>query len=142
MIEVILKSNRTSTNSNPAEEAQLYTVDGMYWRVLNRPRRWRPPTDVYELDDTLVVRVEIAGMKEADFSISLTNRWLSITGARSESSERRAYHQMEIPFGEFAVELEVPFAIDENRIEAYYQDGFLKVLLPRERSHQIKIEGK
>jgi HSP20 family molecular chaperone IbpA len=73
---------------------------------------------------------------------SLTNRWLSITGARSESSERRAYHQMEIPFGEFAVELEAPFVVDENRIEAYYQDGFLKVLLPRERSHQIKIEGK
>ena len=140
MIEVILKPDRSSSNPNPAEEAQFYTVDGMHWRVLNRPRYWRPLTDVYEIEDALIVRVEIAGMKEENFSISLTGRWLSITGVRSDFSERRAYHQMEIQFGEFAVELEVPFVVDEDRIEAFYQDGFLKVVLPRARSHQVKLD--
>ncbi len=143
MIEVILKPNPSSANSNPGEEAQFYTVDGLHWRVLSRPRYWHPPTDVYELDDTLIVRVEIAGMKEENFSISLTGRWLSITGVRSDLSERRAYHQMEIQFGEFAIELEVAFVVDENRIEAFYQDGFLKVVLPKAHSQKVKlnIEG-
>ena len=41
---------------------------------------WRPPTDVYELEETLVVRVEIAGMREEDFIIQLNGRILSIRG--------------------------------------------------------------
>jgi HSP20 family molecular chaperone IbpA len=47
---------------------------------------------------------------------------------------------MEIPFGEFAVEIELPLAVDENRVEASYQDGFLKIILPKKRAQPIRIE--
>jgi HSP20 family protein len=141
MIEVIFKPDRSPSNQNSTEDTPFYTIDGLQWRVFSRPRTWRPPTDAYEIEDSLVVRVEIAGMKEEDFSVSLSGRLLSITGIRSELPERRAYHQMEISFGEFAIELEAPFAIDENRVVAFYQDGFLKISLPKARPHPIKIEG-
>ena len=34
------------------------------------PRLWRPPTDVYETDDAVTVKIEIAGMDPKDFNIS------------------------------------------------------------------------
>jgi hypothetical protein len=51
-------------------------------RVPSRQHQsWRPPTDVYETDDFVVVKVEIAGVDEQGFSISLdANRWRSPTG--------------------------------------------------------------
>ena len=54
------------------------------WRLSLRSTSWRPPTDVYEVDDDLIVRVEIAGMREEDFSIELNGRILSIRGMRNK----------------------------------------------------------
>jgi HSP20 family protein len=104
-----------------------------------RTTAWRPPTDVYESEDVLVVRVEIAGMREEDFVIQLNGRILTIRGVRQDLPERRAYHQMEIRFGEFSIDLELPFHIDPEQVQATYSNGFLRVQLPKARPRQIPI---
>ncbi|MBN1146914.1 MAG: Hsp20/alpha crystallin family protein [Anaerolineales bacterium] len=106
-----------------------------------RTPAWRPPTDVYEFEETLVVRVEIAGMREEDFSIQLNGRLLSIRGARQDVAERRAYHQMEIRFGEFSIDLELPFDVESEQVQATYSNGFLRVQLPKARPRHIPIMG-
>lgn len=140
MIEVKKRSDQPSSNWNAADDYQSYVQDGLRWRLNSRPRIWRPAADVYEVEDAIIVRVEIAGMREPDFVVSLHARLLTISGTRSDVPERRAYHQIEIPFGEFSLDFELPDAVDENRVEAHYKDGFLKVFLPKARSHTIKIE--
>jgi HSP20 family protein len=112
------------------------------WRIVSRPHVWRPPTDVYETEDALIIRVEVAGMRESDFTISLVDRSLTIRGIRQDTSERRAYHQMEIPFGEFSTELELPYTVIADKVEAIYREGFLKITLPIERPKHIKVEGQ
>lgn len=107
-----------------------------------RSHAWRPPTDVYETDEALVVRVEIAGMEEKDFTISLTDRLLTIRGVRQEASERRAYHQMEIFFGEFVSEIELPCAVQPENVNAEYQFGFLRLELPKEQPLRIHISDE
>ena len=107
--------------------------------MTSRTYTWTPPTDVYETDDDLVVRVEVAGMHEEDFSIELKNRQLLIYGARQENPERRAYHQMEIRFGEFIIKFELPASIEVDQIQAIYSEGFLRVILPKVRPRQIPI---
>jgi len=111
------------------------------WRLSMRTPAWRPPTDVYEWEETLVVRVEIAGMREQDFAIQLNGRILTIRGTRQDLPERRAYHQMEIRFGEFNIDLELPSHVDADQVQATYSDGFLRVQLPKARSRQIPIKG-
>ncbi len=102
------------------------------WNILSRPRSWCPPTDVYETEDAVVIRVEIAGMQEGDFSITLEDRSLAIRGIRpDELLEKRAYLQMEIPFGEFRTDIELPCEVEIQDIVANYQDGFLRVYLPK-----------
>lgn len=110
------------------------------YRLASRSHVWRPPTDVFETDDVLVVRVEIAGMVETDFTIMVDERFLMIRGVRAEAAERRAYHQMEIRFGEFGVDIELPYPVAVNEISAVYSNGFLRVMLPKARPHRIEIE--
>ncbi len=129
---------RSSRNAEPfkpgfyvVDDIQRMSPDSVHLHLTMRSPAWRPPTDVYEIDDAVIVRVEIAGMHETDFSIILDGRYLSIRGVRQDVTERRAYHQMEIRFGEFNVDVEMPAAIDVENVQATYQNGFLKIILPK-----------
>ena len=110
------------------------------WRSPRRAHLWRPPTDVYETEDAVIVRVEIGGMQEKDFSIALTGRSLVIRGIRMEAPERRAYHQMEVFFGEFVSKVELPCAVVGDQVQAEYRAGFLRVVLPKERPQKVQIK--
>jgi len=111
------------------------------WRVSGSTHIWRPPTDVLELEENYLVRVEIAGMNEKDFDIILDQNYLTIKGVRPEISTRRAYHQMEINFGEFITTVEIPGPIDPQAVSAEYKAGFLTITLPKVTPKQIPING-
>ena len=114
-------------------------VGHVHWRVSNRARVWRPPTDVYVTETAVKVRVEIAGMSTSEFTIALNDQHLSIRGERTEPSEKRAYHQMEVNFGEFATEVEIHWEIDAEAVEAEYNDGFLQITLPLAKPHKVEV---
>jgi HSP20 family protein len=136
MISFRLMPNPNRLGSSNSESPSFYLVNV---RGTNRPRVWRPPTDVYEFEDRVIVRVEIAGMQESDFSINLDQNILTINGVRPDKNERRAYHQMEIPFGEFITEVEIHSPIDSDQVNAEYSDGFLIISLPKIQPRQITI---
>lgn len=120
------------------EESQLINK-GKRWRNGVRSRIWQPPTDVFETEDEVIVRVEIAGMREEDFSISLTGSMLTIRGNRPDILERRAYHQMEIFFGEFTTEAKLPHPVKADQVHAEYKAGFLRLVFPIVRPRKIKV---
>ena len=131
-----------SSDFSGSSDFQFLESSPLNWRLSSRSHAWRPPTDVYETEDVLHVRVEIAGMREEDFAIELNGRLLTIRGLRQDTSERLtklAYHQMEIRFGEFNVEFELPFPVDSGQVQATYSDGFLRITLPKARPHTIPI---
>jgi HSP20 family protein len=114
------------------------------WIPLRRTRTWRPPTDVYETDDFVVVKVEIAGMEEGDFTISLSSRSLTITGVRHDPLAEAedltlSYQQIEIRYGGFETQAYLPWAIVEDEIEATYEDGFLMVVLPKAKAQKVPV---
>ncbi len=139
MIDVYLSKDPLGQSWNCVEDGPTFMVDGAPWRLVNRHRLWRPPTDIYETDETIVVRLEVAGMKEEDFSVTLRERQLYICGTRNDVPERRAYHQMEIPFGQFAIEIELPAAVKHDNVAAFYRDGFLKITLIKAATFTIQI---
>jgi HSP20 family protein len=118
------------SDSLPGGSSSVDT-DPWPWRSLLRSSGWRPPTDVYETAQAYVVRVEIAGMREDDFIIELDGRILAIRGVRPDVNERRAFHLMEIRFGEFALELELPGPVSEAEVSAVYTNGMLRIILPK-----------
>ncbi len=101
------------------------------WIVCRHTCAWQPPTDVYEDDDGIVVRIEVAGMRDEDFSISIVGPKLIVAGTRVDPAPKRMYHQMEIRFGEFRVEIDLLRQVAVENVEARYDEGFLSVYLPR-----------
>jgi len=114
-------------------------VPGQHWMSTGQHKVWRPPTDVYETDTCIVVTVEIAGMEEQDFAISLDARRLIIGGVRHDPASKLGYQQMEIMYGHFETDVHVPGAIDKDGVEATYQNGFLSVSLPKVAPRQVPI---
>jgi len=133
MIEVVSMPNPQRHENHVPEELLFMDMGPFHWHLSVRAHAWRPPTDVFETEEAIVVRVEIAGMEEDDFQIELDGRYLSIKGVRPDPPERRAYHQMEIQVGEFSIEVELPSAVAATEVEAVYNNGFLRVVLPKAR---------
>ncbi|HMZ07903.1 MAG TPA: Hsp20/alpha crystallin family protein [Anaerolineales bacterium] len=132
MPTVIRKSRETLM------EVRRDILHAVGWQV--RSSIWSPPTDLYETEYAYIIRMEIAGMREEDFEVSLQNDTLSITGSRPDYPERRAYHQMEIRFGKFASFVGLPGPVDIDQSKAEYVDGFLTVTLTKATPTNIKVE--
>ena len=62
-------------------ETRREILHAVSWQV--RSNVWSPPTDEYETENAYVVRVEIAGMNEDDFEVSIENTTLLIAGGWS-----------------------------------------------------------
>jgi HSP20 family molecular chaperone IbpA len=105
----------------------------------HQQRNWRPSTDVYETEASLVVKVEIAGMSEKDFAVSLSNRTLTISGVRRDPDSKLSYQQLEIPYGHFSTEVFLPYSVERNEIGATYENGFLTVTLPKLKPRRVPI---
>ena len=101
---------------------------------------WTPPTDVYETEENLVVKMEVAGMREEDFEVSVEDQVLILRGTRPDRNERRAYYQMEIRFGKFEISIGLPAGIDLDKAIAEYKDGFLTVIFPKLHAKHIEVE--
>lgn len=122
-------------------ERRRMLVETIGWQVRVQHHIWSPPTDLFETQSAYIVRVEVAGMREQDFSVVLEHNYLTISGSRNEPHERRAYHQMEVRFGEFSTVADLPGPIDIKASRAEYEDGFLTVTLPKASPNQISIKG-
>jgi len=115
---------------------------GHSWLMVRHTHVWRPPTDVLEFSDRLLVRIEVAGMRDGSFNVALHDRKLYISGTRPRAEHERSaqqYHRMEIAYGEFRVEVSLPWPISREQATATYRDGFLHVELPRARNQQLYV---
>ena len=100
---------------------------------------WRPPLEVYETEEALIVRAEIADMEQARLDVSIDDSMLSIRGERPDQcrAEKRSYHEARIPYGAFGADVFIPFPVDAERTEAEYHNGFLRIVLPRSAARTI-----
>jgi HSP20 family protein len=122
-----------------ADETESLRPDANRLRNGLRSHVWRPATDVFETEESIVVRVEIAGVREEDFSILLKGNQLTVRGNRPDVLERRAYYQLEISFGDFLTEVDLPGPVLSDQVTAEYIDGFLRLVFPKDRPKKIIV---
>ena len=102
--------------------------------VLHRSTTWRPLADILESSEMMTVKIELAGMKEEEIEVTLYEDALVISGERHddhESQESLHYHEAQIRYGPFRVEVFIPSPIDREAVTARYEDGMLSVDLPK-----------
>jgi HSP20 family protein len=104
---------------------------------------WRPPLDVYESDDALIVVAELAGVQEEAIQVAIDDSILSIRGERGAVCHEtlRSVHEMGILHGRFGADIYLPIAVDPDRAEATYDRGLLHVRLPKAGGTRVAISS-
>ena len=133
--------------------AEIQTeMNRLFDTFLNRPagpgmteRLWAPAMDMYETKDDLYVQVELPGVKEKDVQVSFTNDVLTVKGERAQQQEVRDddSHRLERWFGKFERSIELPMAVQADKVKATYRDGVLEIKLPKAETvkpKEIKID--
>jgi HSP20 family protein len=107
----------------------------------NSRGKWSPDTDIYEVNDGLMVIVDIAGIKKEEIAVVVEEKILSISGTRRapDIPDRKNVYRLEIDVGQFEKRFRIPDYIDAEKVEARYENGFLYLKLPRMESRTIDI---
>lgn len=99
---------------------------------------WTPATDIYEDEEGLTLKFELAGVEPKDVDIRFENGVLTIKGERKLDKEEKKenYHRVELSYGAFNRSFSLPPTVDADKIEAESKAGMLVVHLPK------KVESK
>jgi HSP20 family protein len=93
---------------------------------------WSPALDLYESGDHLVAVVELPGMRKEDIDISLHDGTLTISGERKrENANGEKTQRTERYVGTFRRSISLPTRVDAGKVSATYQEGILRVTLPK-----------
>jgi HSP20 family protein len=97
--------------------------------------RWRPDADLHETATSIEIVVDVAGIEEDDFDVSIFEDVVVVEGERKLPSflGSTVYHTAAIPYGPFQVELPLPGPVDVKGVEARYEQGLLRITLPKQR---------
>ena len=102
--------------------------------MLQRSVTWRPLADIQESAEMMTVKIELAGMKEEDIEVTLYADALVVSGERHDDHKHDTgiyYHEAQIRYGPFRVEVFIPSPVDREAVTARYENGFLWVDLPK-----------
>lgn len=92
-----------------------------------------PAADVYETEGEFVVELEVPGYEEKELGIEVSDRMLTIRGARSETKDEteKAFRLHERLEREFERTFTLPPEIDGEHVAAVFEKGVLTVHAPK-----------
>ena len=122
--------------SNLRDELNSF-FDVPFWSNFGRTSQlftgWSPALDLYESGDHFVAVVELPGMRKDVIDISLHDGTLTISGERKRESNDNGEtdQRTERYVGTFRRSISLPTRVDHSKVAATYEDGILKVTLPK-----------
>jgi HSP20 family protein len=92
---------------------------------------WVPAVDIYETNESFVVKAELPEVLETDINIIVEDNTLRISGERKSRREGKSYFQIERYYGSFSRSFVLPAIVEKSDIKATLKDGILNVILPK-----------
>jgi HSP20 family protein len=105
------------------------------WDILPTNKTVSPATNIIENDKEFILEFSIPGKDNLDFEVELDNRILSLSLKKSDSVSHDNYMLHQFNFSSFNKSYELPISIDLNKIESFYRNGILKVILPKRKEY-------
>lgn len=102
--------------------------------------------DVYQLEDEMVIKSAVAGVRSEDLDITITSDMVTIRGSRDREEEihPQDYYYQELYWGPFSRSVVLPYEIDTENAKAALREGVLTIRLPkleRSKTKKLKIQG-
>jgi len=107
---------------------------GRRYALLQQAATWRPAADIHETTEAIVVKVELAGVREEEVEIVVYDNGLVVSGHRDDDVERDdclCYHEAQVHYGPFRAEFRLPAPVERDSALATYEHGFLRLRLPK-----------
>ena len=100
-----------------------------------------PAVNVNEREKEFEIQMAAPGMKKSDFKISAEENILTISSEREEKTEERdkEYMRREFNYTSFMRSFNLPENCQEDKIAAHYEDGILKVIIPKRTPTKEKM---
>ena len=103
--------------------------------------------DVYEDGDNVIAEMNLPGLKGEDIDVEVEESTLRISGKREEEQEKKEkdHYTKEIRRGSFERVVSLPSKVTTSDVEATYDDGVLKVVMPKiteSESGKVKVKVK
>ncbi len=105
-------------------------------------KSWHPPCDVEEAKDHYLLTLEMAGVPRDQIKIEAHNNQLFISGEREQKTKRQegAQWYSERNYGKFHRSFALPSEVNAGKIEAHYQDGVLRLYVPKAQAQSTEIK--
>jgi HSP20 family protein len=102
--------------------------------------QFAPPVDVYEDEHNVVLKVEVPGIDEKDIDVRVENNVLTVHGERKVEKEEKEenFRRIERQYGSFTRTFTLPSTVDAESIQADYDKGILKIVLPKKAEAKPK----
>jgi HSP20 family protein len=118
----------------------------MWRRVPEDEYIWAPSIEMFEKNNSYILRLEIPGVSPEDVDISLTGETLTVKWERKAPEDIRdeAYQVCEMCYGSFTRSISLPEPFDSAKIKATFENGILDIRIPKAeeaKPRQIKIRG-
>ncbi|SDH34534.1 Hsp20/alpha crystallin family protein [Winogradskyella thalassocola] len=99
-----------------------------------------PKVNIKETADDYVVEMAVPGLKKSDFNIDIDNHLLSISTETKEENEQKGenYTRREFGYSSFKRTFTLPESVNDEKINASYNEGILSVLLPKKEEAKQK----
>jgi HSP20 family protein len=92
-----------------------------------------PAVNIIEHRDEYQVSLAVPGMKKDDFKIDVDGNMLTISSEKEDTKEEKEkkFTRKEYNYSSFSRSFTLPEEINKEKIEAKYEDGVLRIALPR-----------
>merc|ERR1711916_345434 len=99
-----------------------------------------PQVDIVENDKAFEIHVAVPGMKKNDFHIDINDGRLTISGERKMQNEKndKNYHSVETYYGSFSRSFYLPDSVNDEKVDARYEDGILYITVPKDEKKLLK----
>lgn len=105
-----------------------------------------PAMNVYETEKEVIAEVNLPGVDPEKVEVSVKDQVLRVSGSAEEEKEekKKGYYRHEIYKGSFDRVVHLPSPVKEDKIEATYEKGVLKIVMPKleEKKKKVKIKIK
>jgi HSP20 family protein len=126
---------------------KFFSDDDWLLPIFPRTELAKPAMDLKETDKEVVAEVEVPGFDPEKIDVSVEDGVLRVKGSMDEKKEEKekGYWRKEIRTGSFERLVRLPVAVKEDGVEATYDKGVLKIIMPKAETKptsKVKIKVK
>jgi HSP20 family protein len=108
---------------------------------------WQPPVDIYEDENSVVIKAELPGIDQNDIEVKIEDSTLTLRGERKhdQTVHKENFHRIERYYGSFQRSFSLPHTVDQEKVKATCEKGILTITLPKKeetKPKQITVEVK